>query len=184
MRSKIQYALAQTRWLVMEGTRSENLAALCEDTVFIARKLGFDSVNIRLEDEERTWQITPVNGNPQRCFLHPLPAHRFCFIELGVMQAEAGGETTSGSAARSGLSIARVKSVESCQTNGNGTMTADDSNVQREFTILSELLAEAWAKAVAAWQKQNQLPPRFDGQETPVAELRPGEIAGAQLEPV
>jgi len=54
VRSEIQYALAQTRWLVMEGARSPSIAALCEDTVFIARKLGFDTVRIRLEDGERS----------------------------------------------------------------------------------------------------------------------------------
>ena len=59
MRSEIQYALAQTRWLVMEGARCQSIAALCEDTVFIARKLGFDTVRIRLEDGERTWPLPP-----------------------------------------------------------------------------------------------------------------------------
>ncbi len=183
MRSKIQYALAQTRWLVMEGTRSESIPALCEDTVFIARKLGFDSVRIQLEDEERTWRITPDNGNPQRRFLHPLPSHRFCFIELGVVHPEAGGEAANGGAAGSRSSITRTSLVASRQTNGNGA-TPDGLNVGRECSILSELLAEAWAKAMAAWQNQNQLPPRFDGQETPVSEPRPREIAGAELETI
>ena len=57
MRAEIQYALALTRWLAMEGTRCQTIGALCEDTVFIARKLGFDRVHIRLEDDERTWRI-------------------------------------------------------------------------------------------------------------------------------
>jgi hypothetical protein len=31
----------------------------------------------------------------------------------------------------------------------------------KEYNILSELLAEGWAKAVAAWEKQNQRPVCF-----------------------
>jgi hypothetical protein len=49
---------------------------------------------------------------------------------------------------------------------------------------LSELLAEAWAKAIAAWEKQNQLPARFDGLEIPAPENRPKEIPGAQPETI
>ena len=90
VRSEIQYALAQTRWLVMEGARSPGIAALCEDTVFIARKLGFDTVRIRLEDSERTW-LTPSADAGHLClFRHPLPGHAGCFIELGVDCPKAG----------------------------------------------------------------------------------------------
>ena len=84
MRAEIQYALAQTRWLAMEGTRGQTIGDLCEDTVFIARKLGFDCVHIRLEDDERTWRIRPVNENDLHLFRHKLPGHRDCFLELGV----------------------------------------------------------------------------------------------------
>jgi UDP-GlcNAc:undecaprenyl-phosphate/decaprenyl-phosphate GlcNAc-1-phosphate transferase len=184
MRSKIQYALAQTRWLVMEGTRSESLASVCDDAVFIARKLGFDRVNIRLEDVERTWQITPARGERQRYFQHYLPGGRNCFIMLAVNRPAAGGDPDNGGAAGNEVPIGRKKSSASDPANPNGAVEADDSGMDREMSILSELLAEAWATAVVAWQKQNQLPPRFDGQDTPVAEPRPGEIAGAQFETV
>jgi UDP-GlcNAc:undecaprenyl-phosphate GlcNAc-1-phosphate transferase len=184
MRSEIQYALAQTRWLVMEGTRCQSIAALCEDTVFIARKLGFDTVRIRLEDDERTWQLTHASGDNRRLFRHNLPSHRYCFIELGVVHPEAGGDANSGDTAKIRRAIARTKSSASSQMNGNGTPSADAENVPREFSILSELLAEALARAIAVWEKQNQLPARFDGLGTPAPENRPKEISGAQPETI
>ncbi|HEX5399861.1 MAG TPA: MraY family glycosyltransferase [Verrucomicrobiae bacterium] len=148
MRSKIQYALAQTRWLVMEGDRCGNLPALCEDTVFIARKLGFNTVRIRLEDDERTWQIGPVDEVNRQLFQHPLPNHPYCFIEMGVIGPVAEGSYAS-----------------------------------TEFSILSELLAEGWAKAVAAWEKQSQLPVRFDGLKIFPSKIQANEIAGAGTQP-
>jgi UDP-GlcNAc:undecaprenyl-phosphate GlcNAc-1-phosphate transferase len=184
MRSEIQYALAQTRWLVMEGARCQSIAALCEDTVFIARKLGFDMVRIRLEDGERTWQITPASGDNCRLFQHPLPGHRYCFIELGVVLPEAGDGANSGVAAKMRRSKATTKSRASRETNANGTPPADDASFAREFSILSELLAEAWARAIAFCEKQNQLPARFDGQKIPASENQPKDISVVQPETI
>jgi len=184
MRSEIQYALAQTRWLVMEGARCPSIAALCEDTVFIARKLGFDMVRIRLEDGERTWQITPASGDNCRLFPHPLPGHRYCFIELGVVLPEASDGANSGVAAKMRRSKATTKSRASCETNVNGTPPADDASFAREFSIVSELLAEAWARAIAFCEKQNQLPARFDGLKIPASENQPKEISVVQPETI
>jgi UDP-GlcNAc:undecaprenyl-phosphate GlcNAc-1-phosphate transferase len=187
MRAEIQYALAQTRWLALEGTRCQSIAALCEDTVFIARKLGFDTVRIRLEDGERTWQITPVNGGGRRLFKQPLPGHRYCFIELGLVRPGAGGDINSGNTAKFQQSKARTKDdPASHRPDGNGTSSATGAfvAVEKEFSILSELLAEGWVRAVAAGEKQNQLPVRFDGLKTPAPENRSKEIPGAQPETV
>ena len=184
MRSEIQYALAQTRWLVMEGARCQSVSALCDDTVFIARKLGFVTVRIRLEDDERMWQITPANEDRCRLFKHQLPGHRHCFIELGVVRPEAGGGATNGDTVRNGQAKTWAKSRSTRPANGNGTPSAGGADVPREFSILSELLAEAWAKAIGAWEKQNQLPLRFDGLGTPASENRPKEIPRAQPETI
>ena len=146
MRAQIHYALAQTRWLAMEGERCENLSGLCEDAVFIARKLGFASVRVQLEDGERIWRITPANGHTERQFQHRLPGHRYCFIELGV----------------------------ACGNNGKG------GTVPREFSIMSDLLAEGWAKAVTVWEKQNKLLVRFDGRKTSPPEPPPAIIPAIQ----
>jgi hypothetical protein len=179
MRAEIQYALAQTRWLVMEGTRSRRIEEICEDAVFIARKLGFDTMRIRLEDRERTWQLTPDSEINRCLFLHALPGHRNCFIELGVACAKAGGEANSGDTAQLRRSTARAKSCASCQMGEKRTAPAGGTIPAKEFNILGELLAEGWAKAIAVWVKQNQQPARFDGPETPAP-----ETSGTQSETI
>jgi len=171
VRSEIQYALAQTRWLVMEGARCRSIAALCEDTVFIARKLGFDTVRIRLEDGERSWPAPAAVADQPCLFHHPLPGHAGCFIELGVACPKAVADAGRGDTAN----IERTKSGASCRTNGNGTLPAAKF-VTKEFNIVSELLAEGWAGAIAAGKKQKQLPVRFDGLTNPSSETPPGEI--------
>jgi len=176
VRADIQYALAQTRWLAMEGERGRDIAGLCDDTVFIARKLGFDTMRVRLEDGERTWQITPSGAGPCRLFRHPLPGHRYCFIELGAVETETGADP-----AKIQPSGVPVKSGASDQTNENGKPPVAGA---KEFNILGELLAEGWARAIAAWEKQNQLPVRFDGLPVPASEKPAGEIPGAHPETV
>ena len=172
MRAEIQYALAQTRWLAMEGARSPSIKALCEDAVFIARKLGYDMVHIRLEDGERTWHITPANGNELRVYQRKLPGHRYCFIELGV----------AGPKVRTGQKPQPQKAKPATgPKNGDASSPADASAfVPKEYSILSDLLAEGWAKAITTCVKQRRLPVRFDELAAPVAEEKPKTIPGAQ----
>jgi UDP-GlcNAc:undecaprenyl-phosphate GlcNAc-1-phosphate transferase len=181
-RVEIQYALAHTGWLAKEGALCQSIGDLCEDAVFIARKLGFDTVRIRLADDTRTWPMTPADGVNRCHFLHWLPGHRNCFIELGVACPMAGGNTNSGNTTQFRRSKTRTKSCVSCHTDGNGTAPAAGKFVVKEFDLLSELLAEGWARAIAAWEKHNQLPARFDGLAIPVSEEPPKEIPGAQPE--
>ena len=148
MRAEIQYALAQTRWLAMEGTRCESLADLCEDAAFIARKLGYAHVRIRLEDDERTWQLIPLNKMDCCRFQHKLPGHPYCFLEVDAPRA--------GSAAG-----ARMMS-------------------ERSFEILSELLAEGWAKSICIWEKHYRRPVRFDAREIRTPQIRSGQIPAIQ----
>lgn len=155
MRAEIQYALAQTRWLTMEGTRCNSINGLCEDTAFIARKLGYASVRIRLEDDERTWQLAATNGNDSCVFHHPLPGHRRCFLELTVPCAKV----------RRQPDLSATGSCPSCD---------------KSFRVTSELLAEGWTKAILACKRQTRLPVRFDGRKTPVPEPASKEIAAAQ----
>ena len=171
LRAEIQYALAQTRWLAMEGTRCQTIGDLCEDTVFIARKLCYDWVHIRLEDDERTWRIRPVNGNELQLFRHKLPGHRDCFIELGVSCPKES----------SGMKLPRAKArqkfCESClKTKGVTSPNGTGAFVHKDCGILCDLLAEGWTKAIAAWEKQNQLPVRFNVCLTPVPEKKSEKI--------
>lgn len=133
VRAEIQYALAHSRWLALEGSRTENLIKLSDDVVVVARKLGFTSVQIQLEDDLRTWQILPALDGEQHFFQHKLPGHRYCFIKLGI------------------------KFPQSTATNANNF-----ANVPKEFCMMSELVAEGWAKAVKSWQTQRRMPLRFD----------------------
>ena len=160
LRAEIQYALAQTRWLILEGTRCNNLENLFEDTVFIARKLGFARVNVRLEDGGKTWQLLPTDENHDCRFNHQLPGHPGCYLELTVSCPQAGARQTP---------LPAASPLGSCATGCN-----------KSFRITGELLAEGWAKAVATWKKQNQLPVRFDARKTPPAEPQPRRISAIQ----
>ena len=184
VRSEIQYALAQTRWLVMEGARCSNIAALCEDTVFIARKLGFDTVRIRLEDGERTWRTLPADEDQLCLFRHPLPEHGCCFIELGLACPKVGANANSRDASKIRESKVRTKSCAHCRKDGNGIPPAAGASVSKEFDLLSELLAEGWAKAIAISEKHGRLSVRFDGLKDPAPAARPGAISRAQPETV
>jgi len=150
-RGDIHYAMSLSRWLTLEGTRDHTIENLAEDVVFIARKLSFSSVRIRLEDEEKFWQLTDTNPETCKIIRHTLPGHKFCFLELGV-------------------SDSNPKSP-----NGISKITDPELNI---FNILAELVAEAWAKAIRDWQKRNQLPARFDARlKAPAAvdaDLKPG----------
>ncbi len=152
LRTEIQYALAQTRWLALEGTRCKNLENLCEDTAFIARKLGFAGMHVRLEYGGKTWQLLPADENHDCRFCHPLPGHPGCSLELAVPCPRAGARQTP---------LPAASPLGSCATGCN-----------KSFRITGELLAEGWAKAVATWKKQNQLPVQFDARIIPPAELQ------------
>jgi UDP-GlcNAc:undecaprenyl-phosphate GlcNAc-1-phosphate transferase len=123
MRAEIQYALAQKRWLILEGGRCSDLATLGEDTAFIARKIGFATVCIRLGDDEKNWRFTDAPDENGWRFRQNLPGRADCHIEL---TAHAPGPGTT------------------CTTN-----LIQNENT---FRILAELLAGGWAKAVARWE--------------------------------
>lgn len=106
--------------------------------MFIARKLGYARVRIRLEDREKTWPLTGSKDEDLTHFQHELPGHRYCFLELGV---------------------SRSIPEESLSAVPRATHEAT-------FKILSDLLAEGRAKAILAWKRQRQLPVRFDARLT------------------
>ena len=133
-RAEIQYTLAQSRWLALEGGRSQSVNELCEDVVFIARKLGFASLRIRLEDDEKVWQWAGMDEKNCYRFRHKLPGHRYCFVEF--------------------------------------TAPGHVSN-KATLKILSDLLAEAWAKALHIWKTKHQLRARFDSRKALPAASEP-----------
>ena len=142
MRAEIQFALAQTRWLVLEGARGSNLESLCEDTAFIARKLGFSRLRIRLEAGEKNWDFHPVSGDDSWSFQQQLPGHPECQLELTA------------------FSINAKDAPATPETDGRRFKDRDS------FEIIGELLAEGWVKAVREWQKNHDSPPRFQPHKT------------------
>ena len=141
VRSEICYALSHSRWLAMEGARSPDIETLCEDAAFIARKLGFAIVRIRLENSEKRWQLGETNEEGCVHYQHPLPGHPGCFLNLGVP-----------------FPSSQEKKVRDTQ--------------KANFEIMSELLAEGWIKAMAAWEKQHQRPARVDARRAVIGQNR------------
>ena len=133
-RANIHYAMSLSRWLALEGARAQTINEIAGDVVFIARKLGFARVRIRLEDEEKTWLLNDHPAGTFQCTQHQLPGHQYLFLELGVA-CPCFRETPT------------PKVCEKCEAT---------------FETLADLAAEGWAKAVGDWKKRHGLPIRFD----------------------
>ncbi len=126
MRREIQYAVSLTGWLAMEGRRSSSLEELWSDLTFAARKLGFDSLRLTLEDGDRVWRRAD-SVQSVRCLRHELQCGRAGALEFGVPCPSQGLPTPSEPA-----QLAAAHGAD-------------------RFEILSELLAEAWVKATRPW---------------------------------
>ena len=163
-RPDVQYALAQIEWLVLEGARARSAESLCEDTAFIARKLGFVSLRIRLENGEKVWSLGGACDNPTECaknlagplifspesdstklcyckrFRHALPGHPDCYLELQTPD------------------LNEVSHQAKSMPVGKGKIEAPAERLIRnhsKFEILSDVLAEGWAKSLLAWRARN-----------------------------
>jgi len=134
-RAEIQYAISLSRWLALEGARAPTVESLAEDAVFIARKLGFESVRIKLNNQEKNW---PLLDSSESChsYRHELPGDQDCFIELNISCRDSN----------------RTEDANRCK---KCRCTSD---------ISADLLAEGWAKAVGDWQKCHRRPVRFQAQ--------------------
>jgi UDP-GlcNAc:undecaprenyl-phosphate/decaprenyl-phosphate GlcNAc-1-phosphate transferase len=162
-RAEINYALAHARCLEMEGERGGSLQSICEDTAMAARRLGFIGLRIQFENDEALWKMTDCPnwescvkalkvmtehswtqaGSGDCCsyiFQHRLPGQPGCFIELQTPNLNPAAtdpcHKTSPLARRGNLTPSKYK-------------------------IVSELLAEAWAKSVNDWHRLHQQPLRF-----------------------
>ena len=134
-RANIHYAMSLSRWLALEGIRATTVEQIALDVVFIARKLGFNSVRMRLEDEEKVWQLNGGGRENSRCYQHKLPGHKYCFVELCIARANLKASPDELNFSEAALNT---------------------------FSIQAELVAEGWAKAMGDWKKRYQLPLRFD----------------------
>ena len=133
-RAEVQYAMTLSRWLSLEGTRAATAETIALDAVFIARKLGFAHVRIRLEDEEKNWAVASVSLGQCESFCHKFPGHKYCFIEFYALCHGDKGEPTGDTTAKN----------------------------KATFHITADLVAEGWVKAMRDWLKLQQTSLRFD----------------------
>jgi UDP-GlcNAc:undecaprenyl-phosphate GlcNAc-1-phosphate transferase len=161
-RTEINYALAHSRWLAMEGERGRDIQSICEDTAMVARRLGFVSMRIQFENNETVWKMTegpnpggcwqqskgdednslPPVGSGTGCsdvFRHQLPGQPNCFIELESPKAPPN----LGNAGTDRCQIPQAVRSQISPT---------------KFGIVSEVLAEGWAKSVKDWHRKNKQP--------------------------
>ncbi len=152
-RRDVQFALAQSDWLGLEGLRAASLEELCEDTAWVAGKLGFASLKIHLEDKEKNWHLLPPDANPSydrqpmsgtegdailtspsgaRChvYRHRLATHPACWLELQTPD------------------LARADNAP----DASSPMTRHDST----FEIISQVLADGWMRSLNHWRQKNK----------------------------
>lgn len=145
VRQEIQYAMALTQWLQLEGARCPRLETLWDSLVFAARKLGFNHVRLRLEDGERVWQDPAARPEVPNRRAEVLNG-QFGSLELGARLLAETPSTVPEDAAPS-LAI---------------EPDAQAISDQRAFTIIAELLGEGWVKAARRWCQASRLPLRWD----------------------
>jgi UDP-GlcNAc:undecaprenyl-phosphate GlcNAc-1-phosphate transferase len=154
MRNEVQYALAHTRWLEMEASRSQSVEHLWKDFVFIAAKLGFASAQLRLGEDERQWDQSAGCTHLRRLSM------RLAGGNLGVLELRARVGETNDSA-----DPVPPPACAACAQGCICRVTLDE----KAFEILSEVLFEGWFKAARIWmrchnesQMASQVALRFD----------------------
>jgi hypothetical protein len=146
MRREIQYTLALTRWLSMEGGRCASVEELWSNLVFASQRLGFSYVRLTLAGEQRVWAR---DNRSETCHSarHELQGGR-----IGILELKAPGCDLND------LDAARACSWPS----GCKQPCCPCVSQQKVFGILSELLAEGWAKAAIRWSSGQQTPLTFN----------------------
>jgi hypothetical protein len=132
MRQEIQYALLMARWLALEGNRGRTDLELWDDLVFVARKLGFSEVKLTHVDGQFSWQAEGSSATAWSAS-YQLQGGQFGMLKLS---------SHSGTQARAAIE------------NDSGQIPLRGIANERLFEILSELVAEAWAKTANSWRKQ------------------------------
>ena len=143
-RAHIRYAMTLSQWLALEGTRSQTLDELAENLIFIARKLGFDSVRMVLAEDERVWRFTADQPDPIHCktFGHKFGRKHNCLLEFRVRCPAPTPTPTDPETQISGATLHR-------------------------FSIQAELVAEGWNKAIKDWKRlHHKLPANFADKKT------------------
>ena len=147
MRREVEYALALTRWLALEGGRRRSAEELWEDLTFAAQRLGYRSVRMVLADGQRVWGQT--DGGPEtRSLVQVLQGGRLGTLELQASACEVGVGPPLG--------------TWPCERSSCPCVAQE-----RVFAVVSELLAEGWVTAASRLANRDRLPLRFDTRRSP-----------------
>jgi UDP-GlcNAc:undecaprenyl-phosphate/decaprenyl-phosphate GlcNAc-1-phosphate transferase len=147
MRREVEYALALTRWLALEGGRRESAEELWEDLTFAAQRLGYESARLVLADGQRAWGQTD-GCPPTRSVVRVLQGGRLGRLKLWALSCEAG--------------VGRPNGTQPCKR-----PCCPCVEEGRVFEVVSDLLAEGWVKAASSLTNGDQLPLRFDTRRSP-----------------
>jgi len=159
MRQEIQYALSLTNWLALEGPRHASLETLWPDLVFVAQRLGFTAMTLKLADGARVWQSTDSNVSTQS-FRHALRGG-----DAGVLELTAPMIAPDNEGVCKGRKVSRLAIAD-----------------PKLFEIVSELVAEGWLKATKTWDEPKLVPLRFNSKPFILGKLRRGTPALAPVE--
>lgn len=142
MRQEVQYALTLMKWLELEGSRRASVEELWEDLVFAAKRLGYTSVALKLQDGERVWEA-PAMPRATQSFVQMLHGGFFGRLELRA----AGDLAESTPPPQGGMASSRASIADA-----------------RLFEIISDLVAEGWIKAASSFCKGDCQPLKFNSQ--------------------
>jgi len=142
-RAQVRYALSLAGWLELEARRRCGPDEFWPDLVFAAEKLEFASLKVTLIDGERCWR-SPVQPLGER-LLFVCPEPRFGTLEVQAPRCPLSRRPVDGCDDPSCIASRRA-----CVSD------------PRVFEILAEILAEAWNKAAAEWQRRG-VSLRFSG---------------------
>ena len=141
MRQQVHYALALARWLTLEGSRRRSAEELWSDLVFAAQRLGYSSVKVTLADGEKVWERS--DGCPAtQTAVETLQDGRLGTLELKASCCDSGADPAPARRECEDLFCPCVSD-------------------EKVFEIVSELLAEGWAKALSNLQNGDQAPVTF-----------------------
>ena len=177
MRREVQYTLALTRWLVMDGDRCISVEELWANLVFAAQRLGFSYISLTLADGRKFWEQTDKCEH-SHSVRHELQGGRFGILELKAAACESPNTDLAPAAL----------SPSGCERPFRPCVSEE-----KVFGIVSDLLAEGWTKAAIRWNAGEQRPLRFDERITrqrnpPPARVpradAPAQVPSADRKPV
>lgn len=140
MRAHVQYTTCLMRWLELEGERAGSLEQLWQDLVFAGEKLGFASIQLKLEDGARVWHH-PALAQDTQTHVCTVNTGRLGFLEVKGLKAVGTGQTTMPN------------------EHGTAQPVAWD---RKTFQLVGELFAEGWTKAAGRWVSEGPVRLRFD----------------------